>query len=146
MGAEIDAADADAAATTLESAMTSLIANDEVQASRRARELYKYFTPPNGTLSTSKTTSPDSQLVALSQLVAYRLDCQRALISLIDRDLQYFVAEATKTVDLVDSSRYDDPDDAIWAGVSLSYDIVILAGIFCMEKRDGKKEPLRLRN
>jgi hypothetical protein len=97
-----------------------LIANDEGVAGVRARELYKYFQPPpsNNTLATSKSSSPDSQLVALAQLCAFRLDCQRALISLIDRDLQYFVAEATRTLDLKDTSHSEDPNDAIWAGVS----------------------------
>lgn len=38
------------------------------------------------------------------------------MVSLIDRETQYFVAESTKTLDLSDSTQYDDPTDAIWAG------------------------------
>lgn len=38
------------------------------------------------------------------------------MISLIDTDVQYFVAEASKTLHLEDNSLYDDPLDAIWAG------------------------------
>jgi hypothetical protein len=38
------------------------------------------------------------------------------MVSLIDRETQYFVAESTKTLDLSDSSQHDDPSDAIWAG------------------------------
>ncbi|XPS76378.1 hypothetical protein M3J09_008431 [Ascochyta lentis] len=38
------------------------------------------------------------------------------MISLIDEETQYFVAESTKTVHLDDAARYDDPEDAIWAG------------------------------
>lgn len=38
------------------------------------------------------------------------------MVSLIDRETQYFVAESTKTLDLSDASVYDDPSDAIWAG------------------------------
>lgn len=38
------------------------------------------------------------------------------MVSLIDRETQYFVAESTKTLDLSDSSVHDDPSDAIWAG------------------------------
>lgn len=78
----------------------------------RARELYKYFRPP---------TAPepiDTVLTAHAQLVAWRLSAGRAMISLIDEETQYFVAESTKTVHLDDAAQYDDPDDAIWAGVS----------------------------
>lgn len=39
------------------------------------------------------------------------------MISLIDEETQYFVAESTKTVDLDDAEKYDDPEDAIWADV-----------------------------
>jgi len=39
----------------------------------------------------------------------------RALVSLIDRETQYFVAESTKMLHL-DTGLADDPTDAIWAG------------------------------
>jgi hypothetical protein len=35
--------------------------------------------------------------------------------SVIDAETQYFIAESTKTVDLVDNSRYELGDD-IWMG------------------------------
>lgn len=77
----------------------------------RARELYKYFQPP-------KAPEPiDTVLTAHAQLAAWRLGAGRAMISLIDEETQYFVAESTKTVHLDDAAQYDDPDDAIWAGV-----------------------------
>jgi hypothetical protein len=38
------------------------------------------------------------------------------MVSLIDRETQYFVAESTKTLDLNDHTQHDDPSDAIWAG------------------------------
>ncbi|KAK4996724.1 hypothetical protein LTR66_003724 [Elasticomyces elasticus] len=38
------------------------------------------------------------------------------MVSLIDRDTQYFVAESTKTLSLEDSSVSEHPNDAIWAG------------------------------
>ncbi|OCL12002.1 hypothetical protein AOQ84DRAFT_286070 [Glonium stellatum] len=108
----------------------------------RARELYKYYRPTN-TLSASRFDdnrgSGDSVLRALSQLVAWRLNVQRALISLIDRETQYFVAESTKTLGLEDDTQYDDPDDAIWAGCTS----VPKAGRLCeytistMPKEDG---------
>lgn len=40
------------------------------------------------------------------------------MISLIDEETQYFVAESTKTVHLDNAEKYDHPEDAIWAGVS----------------------------
>lgn len=77
----------------------------------RARELYKYFRPP-------VAAEPlDTVLVAHAQLVAWRLNAERAMISLIDEETQYFVAESTKTLHLDDAGQYDDPEDAIWAGV-----------------------------
>ncbi|KAK0252947.1 hypothetical protein LTR35_018369, partial [Friedmanniomyces endolithicus] len=39
----------------------------------------------------------------------------RSLVSLIDRETQYFIAESTKTLHL-DTGIADDPTDAIWAG------------------------------
>jgi hypothetical protein len=69
---------------------------------QRSRELYKYFVPPGSTLAASKLTTPQSVLSAHTQLVAWRMNTRRALLSLIDRDTQYFVAESTKTVHLED--------------------------------------------
>ncbi|KAL1649325.1 hypothetical protein SLS61_006433 [Didymella pomorum] len=76
----------------------------------RARELYKYFSPPKG------PESVDTVLTAHAQLAAWRLHAERAMISLIDEETQYFIAESTKTVYLDDAEKYDDPEDAIWAG------------------------------
>jgi hypothetical protein len=78
----------------------------------RARELYKYFRPPD-----NGSAPVDSVLTAHVQLVAWRLNAERAMVSYIDNETQYFVAESTKTLHLDDSLSYDDPDDAIWAGV-----------------------------
>ncbi|KAH7116209.1 hypothetical protein B0J11DRAFT_443684, partial [Dendryphion nanum] len=79
----------------------------------RARELYKYFRPPS--LSNPTTSDvPDTVLTAHAQLVAWRLNAQRAMVSLIDQETQYFVAESTKTLFLDDALQHDDPDDANW--------------------------------
>jgi hypothetical protein len=78
----------------------------------RARELYKYFRPP------ASTEPPDTVLTAHAQLVAWRLNAERSMISLIDEEMQYFVAESTKTIHLDNAQLYDKPGDAIWAGVS----------------------------
>jgi len=83
----------------------------------RARELYKYFRPPEKVLASEPPNSPDSTLTSFAQLVTWRLGMQRALVSVIDRETQYFVCEATKTLDLEDTTRTEEPSDAIWAGV-----------------------------
>lgn len=90
--------------------------HEAAASSQRARELYRYFQPPESKLGSSKATSPDTVLTAHAQLVAWRLNVQRAMISLIDRDTQYFVAESTKTLNLADTTQQDDPADALWAG------------------------------
>ncbi|KAF1986364.1 hypothetical protein K402DRAFT_377511 [Aulographum hederae CBS 113979] len=94
-------------------ASPSLSRTDEI----RARELYKYFKPPR-TYGSSQKSSPDTILTANAQLVAWRLNMERSLVSLLDDEQQYFVAEGTKTLRLDDTSQSEDPDDAIWAGCS----------------------------
>lgn len=47
----------------------------------------------------------------ISQRVAEVL----TLCSVIDAETQYFIAEGTKTVDLVDNSKHE-PGDDIWIG------------------------------
>ncbi|KAF2143311.1 uncharacterized protein K452DRAFT_225560, partial [Aplosporella prunicola CBS 121167] len=83
----------------------------------RARELYKYFQPPRPLDNTAfRSAPPDTVLTAYAQLVSWRLNTQRALISFLDRDTQYFVAEGTKTLNIANTAEHDDPNDAIWAG------------------------------
>ncbi|OBT74551.1 hypothetical protein VF21_07570 [Pseudogymnoascus sp. 05NY08] len=111
--------------------------------SARARELYKYyrpsvainadtcFPPPHvsddvrsrpdvnvrSDITSTKISSPDTALTAFCQLVSWRTGAQRAMISLIDDATQYFIAESTKTVDLVDNTKHA-PGDEIWMGCS----------------------------
>lgn len=87
------------------------------QDATRARELYNYFVPEDQVNAIGKTVS-DPVLTSHAQLVAWRLNAQRALISLMDRDTQYFVAEGTKTLQLDDITQSDTPDDATWAACS----------------------------
>ena len=83
----------------------------------RARELYKYYKPPPSiTVTSSRAESPDTILTSFAQLVAWRLGTQRAMVSLIDRETQYFVAESTKTLNLRDNQRFEDPAEALWVG------------------------------
>ncbi|KAF2655975.1 hypothetical protein K491DRAFT_406427 [Lophiostoma macrostomum CBS 122681] len=82
---------------------------------QRSRELYRYFRPPP-TRPSAEPEPPDTILTAHAQLAAWRFNAQRAMVSLIDQETQYFVAESTKTLHLDDALQHDDPDDAIWAG------------------------------
>ncbi|KAL3424135.1 hsp90-like protein [Phlyctema vagabunda] len=116
-----------------------------VSDSARARELYKYYQPTtplvpeitalasplqtkdipkfgrdnydDRTEHPSKIVSPDTALTAFSQLVAWRTGAQRAMISVIDAETQYFVAESTRSLDLVDGTKHD-PGDDLWMGCS----------------------------
>jgi hypothetical protein len=54
---------------------------------------------------------PDTVLQAHAQLAAYRLDVKRALVGLVDKHSSYFVAEATRTLDLEDNSQFEHADD-----------------------------------
>ncbi|KAK7534901.1 uncharacterized protein J3D65DRAFT_427940 [Phyllosticta citribraziliensis] len=86
----------------------------------RARELYKYFLPFNDRSPAARSAStgsvPDKVLTSFAQLTTLRLDTDRAIISLIDRDTQYFVAESTQTLDLEDAESGTTVADHIWAG------------------------------
>ncbi|PVH73765.1 hypothetical protein DL98DRAFT_468841 [Cadophora sp. DSE1049] len=57
----------------------------------------------------------DSTLTAFAQLGAFRLDCQRSFISLMDHDNQYILAEATRSVSL---HKLDEcaPGDEVYLG------------------------------
>jgi len=81
------------------------LASDE----QRAQELDRYYTPSNK--SALRLTDRDSALSAHMQLLCWRLGMRRALVSLIDRDTQYYVAEATKTMDLHNPNDFVDEDD-----------------------------------
>ncbi|KAJ9226499.1 hypothetical protein DTO169C6_1227 [Paecilomyces variotii] len=110
---------------------------------RRVRELYRYFQPSNPAalnegceiypddLVTEATaaasvlvdslgdrSSPNATLTSLAQLAALRLNAQRALISVVDRETQYFIAEATRSLNLRDPSKYENEEDVLWAGCS----------------------------
>ncbi|KAF2756857.1 hypothetical protein EJ05DRAFT_466094 [Pseudovirgaria hyperparasitica] len=74
----------------------------------RAKELYKYFRP--NTIGVKRSSEPDSVLTSQAQLLAYRLNCDRALVSLTDRQTQYFVAEGVGGFD--GSETYDETE---WA-------------------------------
>lgn len=95
--------------------------------STRERELYRYYQPSESTaerneplakttLSVDAATSPDTTLTALAQLCALRLHASRAMISVIGKQTQYFLAESTKTLDLLDNQKSEVEGDRLWVG------------------------------
>jgi hypothetical protein len=76
-------------------------------------------------LEVTKIESPDTALTAFTQLVAWRMDAQRAIVSLVDRNDQvlrsltvhkldfilryqkYFMAESTPTLNLQNTAESD---------------------------------------
>lgn len=63
-------------------------------------------------LGTSNNT-----LTAFAQLAALRLGVERAFICVLDRDRQFFLAEATRSVNLNDNTLHEAKDD-IWMGAT----------------------------
>lgn len=58
-------------------------------------------------------------MTAFAQLAAFRLDVPRAIISLIDHEYQFVLAEATRTVSLQDSKKTDPGDELVVGTVRL---------------------------
>ncbi|KAI1136371.1 hypothetical protein F5Y05DRAFT_415140 [Hypoxylon sp. FL0543] len=94
----------------------------------RQRDLNKYYQPwldskrlktvPADTGPDESRTarcSHDTTLTALAQLAALRLNVKRAMVSLIDASTQIILAEATRTLSLIDERRHA-PGDHIWLG------------------------------
>ncbi|KAJ5639483.1 CheY-like superfamily [Penicillium longicatenatum] len=97
----------------------------------RARELFHYFQPDNPALMpsgqrdnrpcespTAEKQSPNLVLTALAQLAALKLGVQRAVISLIDRETLYVIAEGSRSLNLANNDRYDEVGDGLWVGCS----------------------------
>ncbi|KAJ6146418.1 hypothetical protein N7497_008400 [Penicillium chrysogenum] len=59
----------------------------------------------------------NSTMTSFAQLAALRLNAERVFVSVLDRDQQHIIAEATKSVNLNDPSIHDDNDN-IWLGTS----------------------------
>ncbi|KAL2067557.1 hypothetical protein VTL71DRAFT_1982 [Oculimacula yallundae] len=57
----------------------------------------------------------DSTLTAFAQLGAWRLNCERSFISLMDHEYQYVLAEATRSVSLIYQDQCE-PDDEVYMG------------------------------
>ena len=60
-------------------------------------------------------SSKDTTLTAFAQLATLRLDASRCMISLIDSDRQYVLAESTKTLSIQSDARHSCGDE-LWLG------------------------------
>ena len=60
-------------------------------------------------------SSKDTTLTAFAQLATLRLDASRCMISLIDSDTQYVLAESTKTISIQSDARHSCGDE-LWLG------------------------------
>ncbi|KAI5844462.1 hypothetical protein DFP73DRAFT_54575 [Morchella snyderi] len=96
---------------------------------RRSRELYKYYQPPSTMLELSSRTvqtyeqglvaSPDPVLMSFALLTANLLSCKRSMISLIDHERIYIIAESTRTLSVTVPHTYA-PGDGLWLGGCMS--------------------------
>lgn len=59
----------------------------------------------------------DTTLAALTQLAALRIGARRTLVTLVSTDVEYVLAEATKSMSL-QYNVFDDPKDFTWLGTS----------------------------
>ncbi|KAJ5933329.1 CheY-like superfamily [Penicillium verhagenii] len=108
----------------------------------RAREMFHYFQPDNPALMptgqhptrscdypATQKSSPNLVLTALAQLAAIKLGVQRTVISLIDRETLYVVAEASRSLNLANNDQHDGNGDGLWMGCSRGP----VAGTLCEE-------------
>jgi hypothetical protein len=83
---------------------------------RRLRQVHQYLSLRDAQnekqIEITKVESPDTALTAFTQLVAWRMDAERAIVSLVDRNDQYFIAESTPTLNL----RKTGDSDWLWVG------------------------------
>lgn len=73
-----------------------------------------HLLPKKGNFKTQQSFS-DTALTAFTQLIALRLGCQRAIVSLIDHENEYFLAESTSTLSLIDEIG---PAQNAWLSIS----------------------------
>ncbi|CAI7587000.1 unnamed protein product [Penicillium pancosmium] len=74
--------------------------------------------PGTTSIDDSPLYSPNTTLTSLAQLAALRLNAQRAIITILNRDSQFVLAEATRTTNLGSSTLFGDKGDNLFAGTS----------------------------
>ncbi|OAP60405.1 hypothetical protein AYL99_05407 [Fonsecaea erecta] len=97
---------------------------------RRAREFYHYFQPDNllqphlnrrpSILNVASEEVPSlcKALSPLCQLTAFRLQVRKAMINVMDRDVMYFLSEATKIFTDEGEETYEFVEDPIFLNCS----------------------------
>nr|OQO23743.1 hypothetical protein B0A51_08963 [Rachicladosporium sp. CCFEE 5018] len=101
--------------------------------SRREREFYSYYesvlsladtapplcdlNDPESVASHRPRSSIDKALTAFVQLTALRLQARRSMLFFFDSDHAYILAEATRTLSLLDDMEHGI-DDSLWLGAS----------------------------
>ncbi|KAF2217189.1 hypothetical protein CERZMDRAFT_93242 [Cercospora zeae-maydis SCOH1-5] len=102
----------------------------------REREFYRYYNPLQD-LSAAEPTrldghdadaleqhvpraGPNLALTAFCQLGALRLAARRSLLFFFDRKDAFVLAEATRTLSLLDHEVHQDPEDALWLGHTIA--------------------------
>lgn len=92
--------------------------NEDVVSPNQAREheLHEYFSPKP--MATPESTPSNTILASQTLLLTHRLKAKRAVISVIDRDTQYYIAEASEEMTLQQCTDSNFALQAIWAGQS----------------------------
>jgi signal transduction histidine kinase len=78
------------------------------------RDFTNHVLPKPDNFTTQQSFS-DTALTAFTQLIALRLASQRAIVSLIDHENEYFLAESTSTLSLIDD---EGPAQNAWLSIS----------------------------
>jgi signal transduction histidine kinase/CheY-like chemotaxis protein len=112
------------------SAVSPQRTEDEVDDARRGREFYHYFQPDNliqphlrrrpSVLDISSGEVPDLSraLSPIAQLTALRMNCRKTMINVMDRDVMYFLSEATKISTEHGEATYEFVEDPIFLACS----------------------------
>ncbi|RDW67696.1 hypothetical protein BP6252_09092 [Coleophoma cylindrospora] len=115
------------------------MSNTPLTESLRLRDTrqYTFLHQPAQALSSTKLTSTDTALTAFAQLVTWRLDAQRSVVSLLDRDSQYFIAESTPTLDIGNTGNADANGAKLWMGCSGSVSCTSRENALCAHVIDA---------
>src|SRR5271168_4149315 len=100
----------------------------------RVKELFKFFHATSQAIGrieqdadSEETCTPpglarlssDPALNAFAQLGAQRMNCDRSFISLIDRQKQYIISEASRTISLYDGNHHKPGDQLAFGETEL---------------------------
>jgi hypothetical protein len=80
---------------------------------------------------TSRTSDPDSTLLALCQFAATKLDAQVVGISLLGRHEQYVLADSTQILGIDESTTEEAFDDERCKGIAQVQTTINLSGLPC---------------